>query len=77
MRRFATAQRVFVIVDHAGNRIDRAGTVRRLRRSDDGAWVELDERHECCPFPADDASRDKWIQAYPEDCRPLSRGEES
>lgn len=40
MRRFATAQRVFVIVDHAGNRIDRPGVVRRLRRSDDGAWAK-------------------------------------
>lgn len=76
MRRFSTAQRVFVVQDGAGHPIGLAGTVRRLRRGDDGAWVELDERHERCPFPADDERRSRHLVVYPEDCRPLSRGEE-
>ena len=61
--------RVHVVRDHHGNLIDKPGTVRRLRRADYGAWVELDERDDLhCPFPADEA-RGRNIMAYPEHCR--------
>jgi len=47
------------------------GTVKRLRRADDGAWVELDDRSKIAdvhPFPEDDATRGKHVLTYPEWC---------
>ena len=65
--RFDNGQRVWVRRDHRGERIEIWGTVCRLRRADEGAWINLDERHDACPFPADEP-RGKHIMAYPEDC---------
>jgi hypothetical protein len=69
--RFERGARVFVRRDRDGNEINCAGTVARLRRADDGAWIALDTRHECRPFPADDATRATHIIAYPADTEPL------
>lgn len=71
MKRFKDGQRVMVKLDESGEPIGVQGTVARLRRADHGAWIALDERHERCPFPADDAhGRATHIMAYPEDCEP-------
>jgi hypothetical protein len=70
MRRFQNGERVHVSRDHRGNAIDCDGTVARLRRADDGAWIALDVRNEHCPFPADDDTRSTHIMAYPDECRP-------
>lgn len=45
------------------------GTVVRMRRGDEGAWIALDERGPDAihPFPADD-HRACHVLAYPEDC---------
>lgn len=61
-------QRVYVHRDEFNMPIGLWGTVVRERYQDDGAWVRLDERHERCPFPADDASRCAWLLTYPEYC---------
>lgn len=63
----STGQRVYVLRDDSGGTIERWGTIVRLRRQDDGAWVRLDTRHERCPFPLGDR-RDCDIIAYPDDC---------
>lgn len=65
--RFDNGQRVFVRVNHLGETVELWGTVCRLRRADEGAWIDLDERHACCPFPEDDP-RGKQVMAYPEGC---------
>lgn len=47
-----------------------AGLVVRERVSDNGAWVELDERLDATgvhPFPADD-TRARHVCAYPDNC---------
>jgi hypothetical protein len=51
-----------------------AGTVVRVRRGDDGAWVALDVRREEAmhPFPADD-ERGSHVLVYPEGCKPIKR----
>lgn len=67
MRCFQNDQRVFVKHDADGNQIKAVGTVVRLRRADDGAWINLDQRHPRCPFPADDP-RSNHVIAFPEDC---------
>lgn len=71
MKRFQNGQRVFVNKSDDGHDIQAFGTVRRLRRADDGAWISLDQRHPTArhPFPADDPSgRGNHIMAFPEDC---------
>lgn len=49
-----------------------AGTVVRLRRADDGAWVKLDRRSEqpgIHPFPEDDdAGRGTHVCTFPDEC---------
>lgn len=71
MKRFENAQRV--LVKHEADRglaVNAIGTVARLRRGDDGAWIALDERHATPgvhPFPPDD-SRATHVMAFPEDC---------
>lgn len=76
MKRFHTGQRVVVraavaaVGDGAGNRIETAsllGTVVRVRRGDNGAWVRLDERgpEELHAFPVDD-SRALHVLTYPD-----------
>lgn len=65
--RFELGARVFVRRDGVGNEIHCAGTVTRLRRADNGAWISLDQRSSHCPFPEDDR-RANHIVAYPEDC---------
>ena len=67
MKRFKANQRVLVKVDDNERTINKLGTVARLRRGDEGAWINLDERSEHCPFPEGD-SRANNILAYPEDC---------
>jgi hypothetical protein len=65
-------QRVHVARDADARSVNCDGTVVRLRRSDSGAWVKLDERKDGVyfPFPADDdGERGCHILAYPEDCR--------
>lgn len=73
MRRLAMHQRVIVHRTAYGRAVGGiAGTVTRLRRADDAAWVKLDCRHgdhEVHPFPADDAAgRATHVIAWPEDC---------
>jgi hypothetical protein len=68
LRRLDVGQRVFVLADEGDSWIGIWGTVRRLRRLDDGAWVELDRRHEFCPFPASDPTRSKHVLTYPNRC---------
>lgn len=68
MKRFTTGQRVLVQRDVEGRAIGIAGAVVRLNRSNDAAWIRLDERHELCPFPADDPTRATNVMAFPEDC---------
>jgi hypothetical protein len=48
------------------------GTVARLRRADDGAWVRLDARgpDPWHPFPPDDATRSCYVLTYPEHAEP-------
>lgn len=69
MRRFKLHQRVVVRHTADGHAVDTPGTVERLRRADDGAWIALDRRlaEGIHPFPADD-SRATHVLAYPEDC---------
>jgi hypothetical protein len=72
VKRFEGGQRVHVRRDYRGNAIDCWGTVVRLRRADDGAWIALDVRNEHCPFPSDDATRSTHVMAYPVDCEPIA-----
>ena len=60
-------QRVFVLRDKDRVAINRWGTIVRIRKLDNGAWVRLDSRHERCPFPAGDR-RESDLIAYPDDC---------
>jgi hypothetical protein len=73
MRRLSLHQRVIVHRTAYGFAVGGiAGTVTRLRRADDAAWVQLDHRHdnpEVHSFPADDdAGRSTHVVAWPEDC---------
>lgn len=74
MVRFKDGQRVLVKAVGQYERIEippTLGTVRRLRRADVGAWVELDSMPDdnLRSFPADDAGgRGNHVLAYPEDC---------
>lgn len=70
VKRFALGDRVLVLRDHAGREVQIPGTVSRLRRADDGAWITLDRRCDACPFPADDANRATNVMALPDDCEP-------
>lgn len=82
MKKFLNGQRVQI---NKGPLEGLCGTVRRLRRADDGAWVECDERplpqfaiddHATFPFPLNDEhGRGKHTMVYPEDCIAL-RGRE-
>jgi len=68
LARLDLGQRVYVLRDESNGAIAAWGTVTRLRRSDAGAWVKLDTRHERCPFPPDDATRSTHVLTYPELC---------
>lgn len=68
MKQLKLGQRVYVQKDEDGEDIGIPGTVARLMMRSNGAWVKLDERHERCPFPADDATRAKNIATFPEYC---------
>ncbi len=70
--RFRDGQRVLVMsIDEVPGRIPPTeGTVVRLRRGDDGAWVALDQRLDvpgAHPFPAED-QRGRHVLVYPENC---------
>lgn len=70
MRSFRNKQRVFVRVDADEKQVQRPGTVVRLRRADDGAWVRLDSKAvdpSAHKFPRGD-NRENHVLAYPEDC---------
>lgn len=71
LQKFENGQRVRVLREaYRGTAMDAVGTVTRLRRGDDGAWVELDERYaddKVHPFPAAD-ERARKVVAFPEDC---------
>ena len=71
MRQFKLGQRVFVR-NCEGVPICELGTVERLRRNDDGAWVRLDERSTwegVHHFSIED-SRANNVLAFPGDCDP-------
>jgi hypothetical protein len=72
MKTFDLGQRVFVEKDAYGGAIGITGTVRRLRQSDHGAWVALDQRHDLCPFPPTDLTRSTHVMTYPEHCTPAA-----
>ena len=65
--RLDVGQRVYVLRDESDGEIGEWGTVVRLQRLADGAWVNLDKRHERCPFPAHDA-RGSYVLTYAEHC---------
>jgi hypothetical protein len=71
VKRFKLKQRVFVRSDGDGAAVGEWGTVVRLRRADNGAWVKVDRRPPASParfpFPATDPRANHLI-AYPEDC---------
>ncbi len=77
MKAFSRGQRVKVLANADSIRVDAVGTVSRLRRQDDGAWIHLDERHQderVHPFGKDDETRSTSELAYPEDCDPVVGG---
>jgi len=69
---FERGQRVRVLRDHEDRPVNLVGRVERLRRSDDCAWIELDER--CVdaavhPFPDTHGDpKGRWVLAFPGDC---------
>lgn len=70
MRRFKGGQRVRVLRNADGVELGAVGSVVRLRRCDDMAWVALEARstnESAHPFPADD-DRGTHVLAAPEDC---------
>jgi len=70
IRSFHDGQRVKVLRNDKGIAIGALGTVRRLRRCDNGAFIELDRRHKnesVHPFMKGD-DRERHVLAYPEDC---------
>lgn len=70
IRSFHDEQRVKVLRNEKGIAVGAVGTVKRLRRNDNGAWVELDRLHKneaVHPFPKGD-TRERHVLAYPEDC---------
>lgn len=72
LKRFQNNQRVRVIAEHT--LFGKAGTVVRLRRADDQAWVEMDK--DLPPalqvFPKDDTRRDKHTLLWPDECEAIS-----
>lgn len=72
MKNFRNGQRVTVA--EVGHPLTgRKGSVVRLRRADNGAWVRMDDRppEELCPFPVDD-SRGHDVVLYPDQCKPVT-----
>ena len=83
MKAFRLGQRVYV--RRVGRYAERetpmgcAGTVTRLLRRDNSAWIALDSRHPSLEaafaFPADDEhGRGTHVLAWPEDCEDAARG---
>ena len=73
MKYFALRQRVQVLPD--GTALDgRIGTVVRLRISDDGAWVQMDNDlpADLCSFPDPADNRHRNIMLYPEQCQEVT-----
>lgn len=77
MREFRDNQRVLVTdTDHP--LVGMFGTVARLRRCDECAWVRMDSRplgaKECFPFLADDPSgRGTHTLLHPDQCEPSAK----
>ena len=68
MRSFRNKQRVFVRVDADEKQVQRPGTIVRLRRANDGAWVRLDSKAvdpSAHKFPRGD-NRENHVLAYPD-----------
>jgi hypothetical protein len=77
MKKFKPGQRVFVKQTETGVPVNAMGTVRRMRRADDGAWIDLDERSPiegAHPFFEDDVNRSRHVMAYPDDCEAAAAG---
>lgn len=84
MRRFTLGQRVLVRATFGPHVFEERpigrlvlGTVVRLLRRDDGAWVELDERVDDShhPFPHDDdGDRARYVLTYPDLCGSAATG---
>ena len=75
MKRFENGQRVRVS-DPEHPMVGEVGTVRRLRKIDGGAWVEMDRDLplDLRTFPADDPRRNHAL-LYPDECERLRRVE--
>jgi hypothetical protein len=81
MREFTLGERVMVSLVGDGDEPTelpekKPGTVRRIRISDGGAWVHLDERltgeyEKLHPFPSGDLTRASSVLTYPEYCEAL------
>lgn len=68
MKKFSNNSLITVVAkDHPC--FSKTGVVRRLRRCDNGAWVEMHENlpEDLCSFPQEDPRRNH-ILLYPEDC---------
>jgi hypothetical protein len=61
---FILGQRVHAVLNDAGMRVNRIGTVYELRGCDDGAWIELDE-------PMGNV---QFVLVYPKDCKEVPLG---
>lgn len=71
MRAFKLGQRVKVVMSSCAALIGSTGTVVRLRRADDQAWVRMDAEPpaELRQFPADDENgRGNHIMLWPDEC---------
>lgn len=75
MKRFSHPGQRIKVVDAFHDELNgTTGTVTRLRRSDDGAWVNIDQGlpDSLRQFPADDsAGRGNHIVLAPEECEAL------
>jgi hypothetical protein len=70
MKRFQPGDRVKVTVPNGLE--DQTGTVKRLRKSDNGAWIKMDSDPppDLEIFPADD-HRHRHMLLYPGECEPI------
>lgn len=76
MKTFKNGQRVILDQPEMHKALrGKIGTVVRLRRCDNGAWVRMDEDvpDELRSFPAnDEAGRGNHVMLYPEECSPAN-----
>lgn len=78
LERFALGARVWVYGVDVGEAMvelpeRQPGTVRRLRTSDPGGWVALDERMGLAGVhPFEDELRKCWVKCYPDQCSEMA-----